>query len=63
MRSNLLTSLGVVLFLLSVVVLGYWKIALGLLGIFLIVAGYMALEEDAPAKKPKQRAPRDGGGS
>jgi hypothetical protein len=44
MRSNVLTTLGVLLILVCVVLLGGWKIAVGLLGIALLLAGYKALD-------------------
>lgn len=46
MRSNLLTTIGVALVLASVVLLGYWQVAVGLAGVALLTAGYVSNEPE-----------------
>lgn len=45
-RSNLFTTIGMLCVLLCIVLLGYWKIAIGVAGIALMIAGWFALEAD-----------------
>ena len=40
MASNLLTTIGAALILLCLVLFGGWKLAIGVLGVFLLIAGY-----------------------
>lgn len=42
MKSNVLTTVGVLLVLACLILLGGWKLAIGVLGVLLVVAGYQA---------------------
>lgn len=59
MRSNILTVAGLVLVLACIVLLGGWRIAVGVAGVALIVAGYNDWRDPIDVK-PAGTSVRDG---